>query len=109
VTGGIEVHIDEKVLERLESIPSSSGCYAVVSDDDEILFVDEVDDLKSRFHRHFSDPKVLDQWRTAFGYFTVRYLIAEAASGSRQALAVRLIDQYQPAFNVRIRRSDAPR
>jgi len=107
VTHGIKINVGGSGITAFDNIPSSSGCYAIVGDDDVIIFMDEVDDLRIRFSRQFGDPAVLDEWLTIFGPFTFRYVVVEAAGGGRQELATRLIHRYQPAWNILIHPDDA--
>lgn len=107
VTHGIEIKVDSSGTNAFDHIPSSSGCYAIIGDDDAIIFVDEVDDLRIRSSRQFGDRAVLDEWLTIFGPFTFRYAVVEAVGGARQELAARLIQRYQPAWNVLIHADNA--
>jgi len=79
--------------------PQNSGCYAIIGDDERVLFIDEVANLSVRMKQHFGNESTLAPWIQRFGELTIRWATHPDAGGPRQAFANHLIDRHTPRLN----------
>lgn len=91
---------------QLDDLPAEQGLY-LFFDADELLYVGETENLRSRIKKHLdhSDNKGLARWMWEFGTeglnLEIQILDAKTNSRARKALELELIRSRNPVFNVK--------
>jgi len=81
-------------------VPEVAGCYSLADEDNQLVFIDEVQDLRTRLSQQFGPESPGLYPATKFGSLTVRYVAIANAGDARQSFANSLIQKHQPSWNL---------
>lgn len=97
-------NLDEKVAERLKSVPKKPGCYIYRDESGEVLYVGKAVDLRSRVRSYFreSTQHAVRIERMVFKIRDIEWIVVDSELEAL-VLECNLIKEHRPPYNVRLR------